>query len=101
MTEREYRALDIDSYSSIKAFLDDRKKYYRKFILKEVIKEEESDELVFGSLVDCLLFTPSEYESRYVLSLSQVPTGQYSKFVTALWTATLNSTNPDGEVTRS
>jgi hypothetical protein len=99
MTEKEYRALDINSYSSIKVFLEDRKKYYRKFVLKEVIKEEESDELIFGSLVDCLLFTPEEYDNRYVLSLSQVPGGQYGKFVSTLWEVTKSSMNSEGEVT--
>lgn len=101
MTEKEYRALDIDSYSSIKVFLDDRKKYYKKFILKEVIKEEDTPETRFGSLVDCLLFTPEEYEERYCLSLTKIPTGQYGKLVSELWRVTLNSINDAGEVTRS
>lgn len=102
MTEREYRALDIDSYSSIKTFVEDRKKYYRKFILKEVIKEEDTPETIFGSLVDCLLLTPEEYEARYVLSVSQVPTGQYGKFVNALWEITQVNMNPaNGMITQS
>jgi len=101
LSEKEYRALDIDSYSSIKTFLDDRKKYYRKFILKEVVKEEDTPETRFGSLVDCLLFTPDEYEERYALSLSTIPTGQYGKLVSELWKITLNSINDAGEVTRT
>lgn len=101
MTEKEYRALEIDSYSSLKVFSEDRKKYYRKFILKEILKEDETPETKFGSLVDCLRFTPEEYENRYCLALSQIPTGQYGKFVDELWKVTLNSINSDGEVTRN
>lgn len=101
MKEKEYRQVDTDSYSSVKVFIDDRKKYYKKFILKEVVKEEETPETRFGSLVDCLLFTPEEYEERYCLSLSTLPTGQYGKLVSELWRVTLNSINDAGEVTRS
>src|SRR5581483_6503604 len=100
MTEKEYRALDIDSYSSLKVFIEDRKKYYKKFILKEVVREEESDELRFGSLVDCLLFTPEEFDSRYALSVSKVPTGQWGKLMDELWAVTLANLNANGEVTK-
>ena len=101
MTEKEYRALDIDSYSSIKVFLDDRKKYYRKFVLKEILKEEESDELVFGSLVDCLLFSPDDYEDRFALAVSQVPTGQYGKFVNSLWKISQDYMDITGKITKT
>lgn len=100
MTEQEYRTLDIDSYSSIKMFIEDRKKYYKKFILREVVKEEETPSTIFGGLVDCLHFTPSEYDSRYTLSIAQVPTGQYGKFVEELMKVTVESINENGEVTR-
>jgi len=100
MTEKQYRDLDIDSYSSIKVFIEDRKKYYKKFILKEPIKEESSDSLIFGNLVDCLLFTPEEYDNRFTLSTSQIPTGQYGKFVEELMRVTIQSVDDNGVVTR-
>lgn len=100
MTEAEYRQLDIDSYSSIKIFIEDRKKYYRKFILKEPVKETESQSLTFGTLVDCLLFTPDEFDNKFALSVTDIPTGQYGKLVTELMKITLLSVNESGEVTR-
>lgn len=100
MTEKEYRSLEIDSQSSIKDFVEDRRKYYKKYILKEAVKEDESDSLIFGNLVDCLQFTPDEYDGRYALSISQMPTGQYNKLVTELMKITVHSLNSAGEVTR-
>jgi hypothetical protein len=101
MTESEYRKLDIDSYSSIKVFLDDRKKYYKKFVLKEVVKdEEESNSLRMGSLVDCLLFTPDLFDQKYLMAVSQIPTGQYAKLIDKLMKITLLSQDENGFVTR-
>jgi hypothetical protein len=101
MTEAEYRALPIDSYSTIKVFLDDRKKYYRKFILKDLTEEEEQTPYTkFGSLFDCLRLTPNEFEDKFALALTQVPTGQYLKLVEQLMKVTIASLNEHGEVTR-
>jgi hypothetical protein len=100
MTEQQYRNLDIDSYSSLKLFIEDRKKYYRKFIIREPVKEEESPSTIFGSLVDCLKFTPEVFEERYALAVAQPPTGQYGKFVDQLMRVTLRSLNEAGEITR-
>lgn len=100
MTEKEYRALEIDSYSSLKVFIEDRKKYYKKFVLREPVREEESDEMRFGSLVDCLLFTPEEFDNRYAMSVSKVPSGQWGKLMDELWAVTLANLNANGEVTK-
>lgn len=101
MTESEYRELPIDSYSRIKVFLDDRKKYYRKFIINELIEDDEiSDEKRFGLLVDCLRLTADEFEDKFALAITQVPTGQYAKLVDQLMKVTIASLNEHGEVTR-
>lgn len=101
MTEQEYRLLPEDSYSSIKVFLDDRKKYYKKFILNEEVPEDESDSLTFGDLVDCLRFTPDKYESKFTMLATQIPSGQYLKFCDALMKYTMYAINREtGEVTR-
>jgi len=99
MTEREYRALEIDSYSTLKDFLEDRKKYYKKYILKEPVKEEESPYLVFGNVVDCLQFTPSLFEEKFAVAVTQVPTGQYGKFVDEMVKITFSCLSERGEVT--
>lgn len=100
MTEKEYRALDIDSYSSIKVFIEDRKKYYKKFVLKEPIRDSETQSTLFGSLVDCLMFSPGEFDDRFTLSFTDVPKGQYGKLVDELMDVTKRSINDEGEVTR-
>ena len=41
-TEELYRAVMLDSSSSLKDFSMDRKKYHRKYILNEDIKEKDS-----------------------------------------------------------
>lgn len=100
MTEAEYRALKIDSYSSLKVFIEDRKKYYKKFVLEEPVKDPDSQSLVFGSLVDCLLFTPDEFDKRFTFSVTDVPKGQYKKLIDELMVITSQSLGDNGEVTR-
>jgi hypothetical protein len=99
-SEAEYRSLDIDSYSTLKVFIEDRRRYHRKFVLRDVIEEEESKYITFGSLVDCIKFTPEEVENRFSVSIAQPPTGQYGKFVDQLMKVTIQSINENGEVTR-
>lgn len=100
MTEAEYRALKIDSYSSLKVFIEDRKKYYKKFVLEEAVRDPDSQSLVFGSLVDCLLFSPDDFDKRFALSVTDVPKGQYKKLVDELMSITEQSLGDQGEVTR-
>lgn len=100
MTEREYRDLPIDSYSSIKVFIEDRKKYYKEFVLKEPVPDRSTDSTIFGSLVDCLLFSPHEFEDKYVMAIVQPPTGQYLDFVKELMRFTVLSLDEGGRVTR-
>ena len=102
MTEAEYRSLPIDSYSSIKVFLEDRKKYYKEFVLLEPVKEDKSESLTFGNLVDCLRLTPDQFENKFAMSISQIPTGQYLKFCDELMKFTNYAVNRDtGEITRT
>lgn len=100
MTEPQYRALDIDSYSSIKVFIEDRKKYYRKFVLKESVRDSDTQSTIFGSLVDCLIFSPDDFDHRFALSITDAPKGQYGKLVDELMSVTERSVNEEGEVTR-
>lgn len=100
LTEKEYRAIDIDSYSSIKVFLDDRKKYYKKFILKEDLKEDDEG-MAMGSLVHCLMLRPREFEDRYSLSEVPIPPGQYGEFAVKLWEITRMNLAEDGTIIRT
>lgn len=102
MTEREYRRLERDSYSTFKDFMDSRRKYYRKHVqgLDDDDDLEDSSSIKFGNLLDCLLFSPQEFESRFVIADFNVPTGQMLDFCNALWKRTKESTTEEGRVTR-
>lgn len=101
LTEREYRALEVDSYSSIKDFIEDRKKYHKKWWLKEEVEEETSKFLNNGSMVDCLMYKPEEFDERFALSTVQAPTATMLDFVNALFKRTLECLNEEtGEITR-
>lgn len=101
-TESFYRNIKLDSYSSIKTFAQDRKKYYKLFFLHEEVKEDETAASVIGRVVDCLLFEPELFDDRFYLSAcANSPTGLMLEFVEALYTHTKASTNEDGEVDKS
>jgi len=100
MTEKEYHALRVDRYSSIKLFLEDRKKYYSKYILRENNREKKTQSTLFGSLCDCLLFNPDDIDNRFVLSVAKKPTGQMGELLDILWEKTLDCLSEDGIVTK-
>lgn len=100
LSERQYRALEVDSYSSLKDFNEDRKRYYKKWILKEDLQEEPSKFLNNGSMVDCLMYTPNEFDGRFALSATQAPTATMLDFVKALFNRTLECIDEKGEITR-
>lgn len=100
LSEKQYRSLPIDSYSSIKVFIEDRKKYYRQFVLGGPVEDEETDSTIFGSLVDCLQFKPEEFDSRFCVAVSQFPKPQYKRLADKLMDITLLCTDDNGIVTR-
>ncbi len=100
--EREYRSLPLDSYSSIKDFLTNRTKYYKKYILKEKVdetKEQGAEDMRFGNVVDCLKFSPEEFENRYQISTAGVPESpQMLKFINNLHSLCVKNTNEQGVI---
>lgn len=101
MTEKEYRDLPYDSYSSIKDFIEDRKKYYKRWVLKEEEVEDMSDSLKMGSLTDTLLFDPKEFDNRFNLTTAQAPTGQMLEFTKTLYRLSVEARNEDGSLRRT
>lgn len=101
LTEREYRALPYDSNSSTKDFIDDRKKYYKRWVLNEEIVEEPSKWLKNGSLVDTLYFSPKKFDDKFVLTSVQPPSGQMLKFVEALYRRSEEATDENGNLKRT
>ena len=100
-TEATYRAIQMDSSSSLKEFSLDRRKYYKKYFLNERIEEEDSKASITGRVVETLLLEPQEFDNRFHLSsCASVPTGLMLAFVEALVKYTLAATDENGTVNR-
>ncbi len=101
-TEKTYRAIEMNSSSSLKEFSLDRKKYYKKYILAEAVEEKDTQAATTGRIVETLLLEPEEFENRfYMSSCATAPTGLMLAFVEALYTQTANATDAEGKITRS
>jgi hypothetical protein len=104
ITEPEYRLIDVDSYSSLKLFVDDRKKYHKKHVLKEKVKEEVSRELVFGDLVDTMLLLPYERlnEKFEISTIGELDkdANQMNFFAVKLWELTIRYLDEDNSITQ-
>ena len=86
--EVEYRNKEAVSYSLLSAF-DTHVKYGRGD------EKKYSNAFRFGSLVDCLLTSPEEFDNDYVVYGGQAPTGQMGAFCEAL--VKLYNINPLGD----
>lgn len=101
-TEAQYRAVKMDSSSSLKEFSMNRKKYHKKYILNEQVEDEDSKAATTGRVVETLLLEPEEFDNRFHMSIvTAAPTAMMLDFVEALCKHTLAATNEDGVVTRT
>lgn len=101
-TEAQYRAIVMDSSSSLKEFSTNRRKYYKKYILNENVEEEDSKASVTGRVVETLLLEPEEFDNRFYMSVCMnPPTAMMLDFVEALCKHTLAATDEFGNVSRS
>jgi hypothetical protein len=101
-SEKEYRAVSMDSSSSIKEFSVDRKKYYKKYVAGEKVEDDENKAATMGRVVETLLLEPEMFESRFHMSTCEsAPTGLMNDFVEALHKRTVEATDGFGKVTRS
>jgi hypothetical protein len=99
-TEASYRAVPMNSSSSLKEFSLDRKKYYKKYILSENVEEKDTQAATTGRIVETLLLEPEEFDNRFHMSsCAKAPTGLMLDFVTALNSHTQNAM-VDGVVTK-
>lgn len=100
-TEANYRAIYLDSSSSLKDFSMDRRKYHKKYVMNEEVAEKENLAANMGRIVETLLMEPEEFDSRFYLSsLSSVPTGLMLEFVESLYRFTIDATDEKGNITR-
>jgi len=101
-TEAQYRAVIMDSSSSLKEFSQNRKKYYKRYVLNEREEEEDTKAATMGKLVETLLMEPELFDEKFYLSVcASAPTGLMLEFVEALYKHTNEATNEDGIVTRA
>lgn len=100
ITVKQYRDLPALSYSMLKDFvLKGRQYYYKKYVTKDLPPEEESFDMLMGNLVDVLLFTKDEFDSKYTTSTVAEPKGQMLDFCNILYKNTMKYTE-DGVVVR-
>jgi len=101
-TEKEYRAVQMDSSSSLKEFSTNRKAYYKKYILGEKLEEEDTKASIIGRVVETLLLEPELFDERFHMSVClSAPTGLMLAFVEALYKHTAAATDEFGNVNRS
>lgn len=100
-TEAEYRAVTMDSSSSLKEFSQDRRKYYKKYVLGEKVEEKENAAANMGRIVETLLMEPETFDNKFFLSTCMTaPTNLMLDFVEALYRVTRDATDENGIVTR-
>jgi hypothetical protein len=100
-TEAQYRAVVMDSSSSLKDFSMDRKKYHKKYILGEKVEDKDNASVNMGRIVETLLMEPHLFDDKfYMSSCTSTPTGLMLDFVEALYRHTRDATDKDGLVGR-
>jgi len=100
-TEAQYRAVVMDSSSSLKDFSQDRKKYYKKYFLGEKVEDKDSSAANMGRIVETLLMEPHLFDDKfYMSSCVSTPTGLMLDFVEALYKVTKDATDEDGKITK-
>jgi len=98
-TEKSYRAIQMDSSSSLKEFSTNRKKYYKKYILNERVEDEDNKAATIGRVVETLLLEPQEFDARFYMSTcASAPTGLMLAFVEALYKHTMANTDENGNI---
>jgi hypothetical protein len=100
-TEAQYRAVLMDSSSSLKDFSQDRKKYYKKYFLGEKVEDKDSSAANMGRIVETLLMEPHLFDDKfYMSSCISTPTGLMLDFVEALYRVTRDATDEAGIISR-
>lgn len=101
-TEAVYRAILLDSSSSLKEFSMDRKKYYNKYYLGKNVEDKDSQAAIMGRLVETLLMEEDEFDKRFYMSACATsPTGNMVTFVENLYRETIDATDEFGNVTKT
>lgn len=82
MPEVEYRAINRDSYSTLKDYKINRNTYYEKHILKqEKEKKPLSTGMIIGSMLDVKMSSVEEFNDLFEIEAFKKPTGQYGDLI--------------------
>jgi len=101
-SESDYRKLQLDSSSSLKDFSLDRKKFFRKYVLGEVVEEKDNAAITMGKLVETLLLEPHRFDELFYMSAcASSPSGLMLEFVEALYRATRDAMGEDKILTKN
>src|SRR5690242_1692301 len=101
--QQAYFDTELDSSSSLKVFSQDRRLYYKKYVERSKIEEEEDSKAsITGRICETLLLEPELFDSRFYLSSIAKPlTGKMADFVTALVNVSIQNSDEDGNITKS
>ena len=69
-TESNYREKLLDSSSSLKEFSIDRRKYQKKYVLGEDVKEKDNQAINTGRIVETLLLEEHLFDQKFYLTVS-------------------------------
>lgn len=81
-----YESLSI-SNSSLSVFNHDPSYFYKVHVTKELEDKKESDAMLLGSIIHCMLLEPEEFDNRYFTSSvlpNEMPSGMMLEYVKAL-----------------
>jgi len=95
-----YRGIDRLSYSALKMYNDSRLKFWKKYIMKEQLEEDDSDDIRAGNIVDVLLTDSRNAHKYFNITSASKPTGQLLTFVEFLFKFTMEDTK-EGVVSTS
>lgn len=100
-----YRQIERKSYSDLKLFAKERKKYYKLKVLKDVEEiekdqksKEKNESIRMGNLVDVRLTDNDNFDKYFVRTDAPVPTGQMLTLCDFLFEFTLRDTDDKGVV---
>lgn len=106
MTEKQYRAVELDSYSSLKVFCESPMKFYRTYITKEIKREPVGKDGINGALVHSLLERDDNTIDEYKFLIADVSeidkskATQIEQFALEVWRLMELCVNEEGVQTK-
>lgn len=106
LSEQQYRAVELPSYSSLKVYAEAPMKFYKQFITREIKQDEPSKEMVMGSVIHNLLARNDEQidEDKFLIGyVSEIDkdANHPSYFAWKIWEITEADVVAHGDQTRS